>query len=67
MSGRYSPEDAAIDRMYIKAMAESIDKALVNACPKCGKELQPGDWPWCQGKPEQHQNPHYGWHFAAKD
>ena len=28
-------------------------------CPRCGRILKPGDWPWCQGKPDDHLEPHY--------
>ena len=30
-------------------------------CFKCQSPVRIGDWPWCNGKREDHSKPHYGW------
>lgn len=35
-------------------------------CPLCGKELEVGDWPFCDGNPEDHSKDityHFGGNF----
>jgi hypothetical protein len=36
-----------------------------DACPRCGRVLKQGEWPWCKGNPADHDGkPAYGWRMG---
>ena len=44
-----------------------VPVSTTDRCPVCGHEWRIGDYPFCQGRPEDHANPHYGWHWSKRD
>jgi hypothetical protein len=36
-------------------------------CERCGRVLKPGDWPYCNDHPGDHDGAiHYGWTWGGK-